>query len=114
MDPKKSDYESAHHKAVLAIGSKKAMVKKRVEEMVECMKGKQGGPQIVGLVVSITHDSYEMILPGQDPIFFVCDRVAKTLRKDDYGRFVTAQECSFTESAEAPDQKRVKHLGTSS
>ena len=85
------------------------MVKKRVDEMVECRKGKQDWPEIVGLVVSLTHDSYEMILPGQDPIFFVCDRVAKTLRKDDYGRFVTAQECSFTESAVAPDQKRVKH-----
>ena len=95
----------AHHKAVLTIGSKEAMVKKRVEEMVECMKGKENRPQIVGLVVSITHDSYEMILPGQDPIFFLCDRVAKSLSKDKYGRFVTAQECSFIESAEGPDQK---------
>ena len=43
LDPKKSNYMDAHHKAVLTIGSKEAMVKKRVEEMVECMKGKENG-----------------------------------------------------------------------
>ena len=53
LDPEKSTYSGARHKAVLTIGSKMAMVKKRVEQMVECMKGKQGGPQIVGLVVSV-------------------------------------------------------------
>ena len=61
--------------------------------MAKEMKGKEGAPEIVGICVSLNHDSYEMYLEEDtEPLFFVCDRVAKCLTKDNRGRFEPAQE----------------------
>lgn len=106
MNPDKPNYADAQQKALLIIGDNREQVKGRVKYVAEQMKGKKGAPQIVGLRVSLNHDSYEMYLEGAAaPIFFVCDRVAKSLEKDEHGRFETAQVCIFDESAEGAQKK---------
>ena len=105
MNPKKPNYADSQQKALLIIGDDREQVKGRVQYVAEQMKGKEGAPQIVGLRVSLNHDSYDMYLEGAAaPIFFVCDRVAKSLKKDEHGRFETAQVCIF-ESAEGAQKK---------
>ena len=114
LDPKESNYTDAHHRALLIIGSQKERVKGPVEGVAACMKDKdkQGSPQIIGLVVSLTHDSYEMYVPGKDPIFLVCDRVAKSLGQDEHGHLIAAQSCAFLESDEGPPRKQDKRAPT--
>lgn len=105
LNPHKPNYADSQQKALLIIGDNREQVKGRVQYVAEKMKGKGGAPEIVGLRVSLNHDSYEMYLEGAaEPIFFVCDRVAKSLKKDKHGRFETAQVCVF-ESAEGAQKK---------
>jgi hypothetical protein len=96
LNPHKSNYAESQQKALLIIGDNGEQVRGCVQYVAEQMKGKGGAPEIVGLRVSLNHDSYEMYLEGAvEPIFFVCDRVAKSLKKDKRGRFETAQVCVF-------------------
>lgn len=92
----KANYAEAEQKVLLIIDNKKeeATVKKRVRETADAMKAERGAPEIVGLVVSLNHDTYTMYRgEDTDPLFFVCDGVAKCLAKDSRGRFETAQVC---------------------
>jgi len=109
LDVKKTNCAGAQHKALLIIGSKKESVKRCVESVAESLKDQEGSPEIIGLIASLNHDSCEMCIPGNDPIFFVCDRVAKSLQRDEHGRMMAAaQMCSYNDSEGAPDQKRPK------
>lgn len=93
---------------MLTIGSDRKRVKSLVDDLTGSIKDKQDAPEIIGIVVSITHDSYEMYCQdNEEPLFFVCDRVAKCLEKDQHGRFVSAQICD-----ESPLAKRPKHEGS--
>jgi len=108
-DKPKPNYSEANQKALLIIGDKRdtAIVQGRVKQMAKEMKGKEGSPEIVGICVSLNHDSYEMYL-GEDtePLFFVCDRVAKCLTKDNRGRFEPAQSCASEQDEEAQKKPR--------
>ena len=95
LDPSKTNYADSHHKALLIIGSKKGQVKERVNAVAEFTKDEKDAPEIVGVVVSLTHDSYQMYLPDKDDaILFICDRVAKCLRIDGHGRLSSVQSFS--------------------
>lgn len=105
LNPEKKNYASSRQKALLIIGNDREQVKGRVQYVAEQMKDEECAPQIVGLCVSLNHDSYEMYLKGAAaPIFFLCDRVAKSLKIDERERFETAQVCVF-ESAEGAQKK---------
>ena len=106
----KANYADAKQKALVIIGDKAANVKGRIQHVSEELKNKKGIVEIIGICVSLNHDSYEMYLEGaEEPLFFVCDRVAKCLEKDDMGRFKTAQVCSLESSEHA--QKKQKASG---
>jgi hypothetical protein len=73
LNPHKPNYADSQHKALLIIGDNGEQVKGRVQYVAEQMKGKGGAPEIVGLRVSLNHDSYEMYLDwAAEPIFFLC------------------------------------------
>ena len=100
MNPEKTTYFGAQQKVLVIIGDKAEQVKSRAKMVADEMKGRAGAPEIVGLRVSLNHDSYEMYLEGEEiPLFFVCDRVAKCIKKDLYGRFETAQVCVFDDES---------------
>ena len=66
------------------------MVRNHVEGIVHVE-----GLEIVGLVVSRAHDSYEMFVRQSGdvsgPFFLPCDRVAKSIEVTDFARFTSAQ-----------------------
>ena len=94
LNPTKSNYHDGFFKVLLTIGSNTKMVRERVQQTADGMRGKPNPPEIVGVVVSLLHDSYEMHLPGKAPLFFPCDFVAKSLEIDKGRvRLVPVQEC---------------------
>mmetsp|Transcript_45765 Transcript_45765/g.111584 ORF Transcript_45765/g.111584 Transcript_45765/m.111584 type:complete len:603 (-) Transcript_45765:1699-3507(-) len=103
----KVNYADAKQKALVIIGDHAASVKDRVQHVSEELKHRKGILEIIGLCVSVNHDSYEMYLEGADePLFFVCDRVAKCLERDNIGRFKPAEVCSLESSNHAPKKQR--------
>ncbi|CAB9498800.1 expressed unknown protein [Seminavis robusta] len=107
-NPKKMNYNISQQQLLLVIGGVRKQVKERVQYVAKTL-GKKGILEIVGLCVSLNHDSYEMFREGEeDPIYFVCDRVPKTLKKDNDGRFETAQICVFECDDTAPHPKKSK------
>ena len=91
FDSEKPNYSGAFLKALVIIGSSRAIVRDRIDVVKE-----QGyatdGLEVIGLVHAKTSESYEMILPEEeDGIVFVCDRVAKSLDKGTDGLPLSAQ-----------------------
>jgi hypothetical protein len=86
----KPHYSSPKYKCVVAIGSDEAEMKRKVKAA-----NGTGGVEIVGLVVSVAHDSYTMYRksPGaaamQGPYYIPCDGVARSLDGSDV---VSAQQ----------------------
>jgi len=71
LNPDKPNYADSQQKVFLIIGDSGEQVKGRIQHVAEKMKGKEGAPEIVGLRVSLNHDSYEMFLEeAAEPIFF--------------------------------------------
>ena len=85
-------YSSANFKLLITIGSDKDLVGNHVTGIVHVE-----GLEIVGLVVSQAHDSYQMFVRQSGdqnvlgPFFLPCDRVAKTIEITDFARFTSAQ-----------------------
>lgn len=103
----KMNYADATQKALVIIGDNATLVKSRVQHVAQTLRNKKSILEIIGLCVSINHDSYEMFLEEQEsPLFFVCDRVAKCLEIDSFGRFKTAQICMLQSSTQV--QKKPK------
>jgi hypothetical protein len=72
LNPHEPNYADSQQKDLLIIGDNGEPVKRRVEYVAENMKGKGGAPEIVGLCVSLNHDSYEMFLEGAAEPLFLC------------------------------------------
>lgn len=86
VNPRKSNYCNATLQGLITIGLDRETVCKRVKEIsVQAER-----LEVIGLVVSAAHDTYEMYVRPklsetklQGPFFFVCDRVAKKLQPDE-------------------------------
>ena len=84
-------------------------VQDRIRHVSTALEDRRGALEIVGICVSLNHDSYEMYREGvPEPLYVVCDRVPKTLERDSDGRFRAAQVCAFEADDEAPDAKKSK------
>ena len=114
MNENKTNYYAAEQKLLLIIGCSgtREKVKDRIQYVSKELVGRRGALEIVGIYVSLNHNSYEMYREGDpEPFYFVCDRVPKTLERDRDGRFKTAQVCIFkSDDDEAPDAKKSKSL----
>ena len=92
----KPNYARADMKTLLTIGSDTSTVKSRVEEVNHV-----SGVEVVGLVVSQAHDSYQMFVRKatsaksasavEGPFFLFCDRVAKRFHGPDSPIFTSVQ-----------------------
>ena len=86
VNSRKSNYFNATLQGLITIGLDRETVRKRVKEI-----SVQAEPlEVIGLVVSAAHDTYEMYVRPklseeklQGPFFFVCDCVAKKLQPDE-------------------------------
>mmetsp|Transcript_14808 Transcript_14808/g.33613 ORF Transcript_14808/g.33613 Transcript_14808/m.33613 type:complete len:616 (+) Transcript_14808:106-1953(+) len=111
LNENKTNYYEAAQKLLLIIGGSgtREVVKDRIQHVSTALEGQRGALEIVGIYVSLNHGSYEMYREGDpEPLYFVCDRVPKTLQRDSDGRFKTAQVCVFESDDEAPDAKKSK------
>ena len=111
MNENKTNYYEAAQKLLLIIGGSgtREEVKDRIQHVSTALEGRRGALEIVGVYVSLNHDSYEMYCEDNpEPFYFVCDRVPKTLERDSDGRFKTAQVCVFESDDEALDAKKSK------
>lgn len=90
----------------MVIGSNSAMVRRRVQEVEQV-----DDVEIVGLVVSPAHDSYQMFVRESSegevkmkrPFFLLCDRIAKSFDPSEEFRdlaFTSAQQRITSTSAE--------------
>jgi hypothetical protein len=101
----KSNYSNATHKCLVTIGQSSKTVLKRVNETAA-----EHGVDIIGLVVSQAHDSYTMYVKSandniaKDPLFFACDRVAKSLDAD--LNIVSAQELKHIDIPQEEKQQQ--------
>jgi hypothetical protein len=102
----KSNYSNATHKCLVTIGQSSKTVLKRVNETAA-----EHGVDIIGLVVSQAHDSYTMYVKGANeadvvkgPLFFACDRVAKSLDGD--LNIVSAQELKHIDIPQEEKQQQ--------
>jgi hypothetical protein len=109
----KSNYSNATHKCLVTIGQSSKTVLKRVNETAA-----EHGVDIIGLVVSQAHDSYTMYVKFandnvvKDPLFFACDRVAKSLQlnaDDGNLNIVSAQELKHIDKPQEEKQQQSEH-----
>jgi hypothetical protein len=109
----KSNYSNATHKCLVTIGQSSKTVLKRVNETAA-----EHGVDIIGLVVSQAHDSYTMYVKfandniAKDPLFFACDRVAKSLQlnaDDGNLNIVSAQELKHIDKPQEEKQQQSEH-----
>lgn len=95
--PNKSTYHDATFKGLITNGSNKKMVIDRVKQ-----NRVSDGVEMIGLVVSVAHDAYEIYVKSsqtndyEGPLVLFCDRVAKSLERDpEKGmRLASAQQLS--------------------
>jgi hypothetical protein len=100
-----TNYSKAVHKCLVTIGQSSDTVHQRVNETAA-----EHGVDIIGLVVSQAHDSYTMYVKSADdnvvkhPLFFACDRVAKSLDAD--LNIVSAQELKHIDIPQEEKQQQ--------
>ena len=93
---KTKNYTDGTYKTLITIGSNEQEVRQRMIETTP-----PADLEFVGLVVSLAHDCYNMLVKPpngniEGPFFFACDRVAKSLEPTPLGgyRVVPAQQVS--------------------